>query len=816
MSNKKYVVLMAVILSLACLLSSTGAVFIFHYTSSQIDSEETVFSLGDAAIAALGLTVVIVFVSTLILKRVIDPVFERMHTDELMDQAKFPSENPDPVLRIAGDGKVLYANAAAEQVLLSWNTTVGQAVPPQWLALIKNALRKGASMVHEEQVEGNILSFVIAPMVEAGYVNLYGRDVTELRRATEALLSKEQFLNRIIDQSPFAMWIADAQGVLQRANPALKKMLNVTDQQIVGIYNVLEDPVVEKQGFIPLIRSAFEEGKTVSFTCSWSGADIPFWNFEHARSVEIEATMFPIHNPEGELTNVVLQWIDITKRKQAEEALRHSEQRLRWALQGAGGGVWDWDVAPDKIWWSEEVYELWGVDRDTVLNLDAILALIHEEDRDLFKQTVERSISQHTDYHCEFRIHHKSKGQLWMASYGRAIYDREGQAVRMLGITLDITERKQAEEKLRRQKEFESSLINTAPVIIMVLDKQGRIVRFNSYMEHLSGYHFEEVQGKDWFDTFLVEEDRDQIRKLFLKAIDNIQTHGNVNLIVTKTGRKLDIEWYDKTIKDAQDATVGLLSIGLDITQRKHAEDEIRRLNAELEQRVERRTTELAAANRELESFAYAVSHDLRAPLRAINGFSQAVLDEYSGRLDAEGQDYLRRVCAASERMGVLIEAMLRLSRLTRKQMQYETVDLSAVVSRIAQQLKETEPNRDVTFTISPGVEVVGDSALLDIMLENLIGNAWKFTSGNEKAVIEFGVQEQKGESVYYVRDDGVGFSMEYADKLFAAFQRLHSQAEFSGTGIGLTTVQRIINRHGGRVWAQSEPGKGATFYFTL
>jgi two-component system sensor histidine kinase/response regulator len=233
--------------------------------------------------------------------------------------------------------------------------------------------------------------------------------------------------------------------------------------------------------------------------------------------------------------------------------------------------------------------------------------------------------------------------------------------------------------------------------------------------------------------------------------------------------------------------------------------DELQTVNAALE-----------TANKELESFSYSVSHDLRAPLRSIDGFSQALLEDYMDKLDDEGKDYLHRVRASTQRMAELIDDMLNLSRMTRSEMRLEQVNLSAIARTIAAELQRFEPHRRVQFVIAEEVVANGDSGLLKVALENLIGNAWKFTGKHLDARIEFGITSHNGNSAYFVRDNGSGFDMAYAGKLFGAFQRLHDAREFPGTGIGLATVQRVIHRHGGQVWAESEVGKGATFYFTL
>lgn len=254
-----------------------------------------------------------------------------------------------------------------------------------------------------------------------------------------------------------------------------------------------------------------------------------------------------------------------------------------------------------------------------------------------------------------------------------------------------------------------------------------------------------------------------------------------------------------------------------DISDRKLAEQQIQALNQDLERRVANRTAQLEAANKELEAFSYSVSHDLRAPLRSIDGFSLSLLERYGEQLDEKGKHYLQRVRAGCQRMGELIDSLLYLARMTRMQMQCQTVNLSAIVEAIATELTHSQPERHVTFTIAPQVLARGDLNLLKIVLENLINNAWKFTLNKANACIEFGVlSESDSETTCFVRDNGAGFDMTYVEKLFAAFQRLHTTNEFPGNGIGLATVQRIIHRHGGHIWAEGIVEQGAKFYFTL
>ena len=377
----------------------------------------------------------------------------------------------------------------------------------------------------------------------------------------------------------------------------------------------------------------------------------------------------------------------------------------------------------------------------------------------------------------------------------------------------DITDRKRAEAKVAELNDRFRALLETAPDAMVLVGDDGRMVLVNAQTEKLFGYARAELLGNtvDMLVPPRFRGKHPQQRSQYF-ADPKVRPMGvGLELYgLRKDSSEFPVEISLSPIETDDGRLVS--SAIRDITDRKEAEDKVRELN----ESQQRHAVQVEAANKELEAFSYSVSHDLRAPLRSIDGFSLALIEDYDGKLDADAKGLLDRIRAATKRMAQLIDDLLNLARVTRTEMRYEAVDLGAMAKSVLADLQSGDPQRSVECVVGEDIIGHGDSRLLRVVLENLLGNAWKFTMNKPRARIELGMSQQDGGPVYFVRDDGPGFDMAYVDKLFGTFQRLHAASEFPGTGIGLASVRRIIQRHGGTTWAEGAVDKGATFSFTL
>jgi len=383
----------------------------------------------------------------------------------------------------------------------------------------------------------------------------------------------------------------------------------------------------------------------------------------------------------------------------------------------------------------------------------------------------------------------------------------------MVTMFRDVSERRHAEDAMRQSQERFRQLVESTRDWVWEVDPSGVYTYCSPQCRGLLGYGPDELVGRTRFDLMLPAEGG-RMKAMFRQLVaERKPIVGLENINRHRDGRTVVLETSGVPFFDAEGRLLGYRGMDRDVTERHRAQEAIRALNARLEERVRERTAELEYANRELEAFSYSVSHDLRAPLRGIDGFSLALLEDYGDSLDETARGYLERVRAATRRMGCLIDELLTLSRVTRQEVHREPVDLGALALQVSQELLHSANGRPVDLHVAPGLVADGDPRLLRLALTNLLDNAWKFSGRQAEPRVEVG---RRPDGVYFVRDNGAGFDMSYAHKLFAPFQRLHPAEEFPGTGIGLAIVQRVVHHHGGRIWAEATPHEGATFYFTL
>ncbi|MDP1651679.1 MAG: PAS domain S-box protein [Rhodocyclaceae bacterium] len=617
----------------------------------------------------------------------------------------------------------------------------------------------------------------------------------------EALRESERHFRAMYEMAPLAYQSLDAAGGILDVNAAWLDLFQRRKEDVLGRF--IGDYLTETsqatlgERFASFKRDNHTEGNVFEIVRGDGGRRLVTVNGRVARN----------DGGEFQCTHCILT--DITERLEQERQLRLAAS----VFEHANEAIAITDAHANIVTVSPRFTEITGYSPEEVIGRNPRILQSGRQDT-AFYRAMWTALASDAG-HWSGEIWNKRKdGSLypeWLSV--SAVRDDTGMTSNYVAIFTDLSERVAAEQAIRASEQRYRTMFENAPEGVWIIGADERTVEVNQHLCDLLGYTREEMLGKtptdftDAENTLIFEEK---------KRHRAVTTKRNYEIALRhRDGRNIPVYFSANNLYGEDDGLTVVLALVTDISERKTHERELQHLHEELEQRVVERTRALQTANRELEAFSYSVSHDLRTPLRAINGFSHALAEEYGHLLDENGTNYLARVRAGSEKMGELIDDIIELSQLSRREMDIAPVDLSAIAHEVAAELRDGEPSRKVEWVIAPGLQGSGDAVLLRVVLMNLLGNAWKYTARQDAAHIEFGLTDNQGRRAFFIRDNGTGFDMAHVGKLFGAFQRLHSPADYPGNGIGLATVARIIHRHGGEVWAEGKPGDGATFYFT-
>ncbi len=629
------------------------------------------------------------------------------------------------------------------------------------------------------------------------------QEIIEREKAEEALKSSEKKYRSLVDNSLVGVYQANIEGHFLFVNEALVRMLEFeSPEELIarGCFEIHKNPKDREV----LIENLKKIGKVINFELDL------LTKRGKTKHMLLSATL------DGDVLSGMIQ--DITNRKLQEEALEWLRRQNELILNSAGEGIIGLDQEGEQTFVNPSAAKMLGYEVKELIGQKSHSILHHtkadgtpypEEECPICAAYIDGEV-----HHVRDKIFWRKDGTSFSVAYTSSPVLEDGKPVGAVVTFWDITEHKQAEDALRQSENKYRTLIENLPQKIFLKDRNNVYISCNENYARDLGINPHEIAGKTDYD-FFPKELADKYRADDKRIMESGKTEALEEKYI-QDSTECFVQTVKIPVKNKEGNIVGVQAIFWDITERKQAEEELTKYREHLEKLIKARTAQLEAANRELEAFSYSVSHDLKAPLRAIAGFSSILVEDHYEELDDEGKRLLNIVKDNIQKMGDLIDDILALSRIGRKDIEHSKIDMDKLVKTVFDEIKATIPEREIQFDIKPLPPAYGDEGLIRQVFFNLLFNATKFTRFKENAIIEAVGYAEGTENVYYVKDNGVGFDMKYADKLFGAFQRLHSGEEFEGTGIGLATVQRIIHRHGGRIWAEGKVNEGATFYFTL
>ncbi len=649
-----------------------------------------------------------------------------------------------------------------------------------------------------------------------------------VRRRSTTLESEYEYYRDVFENSPDMIVSVSAEDkTIIRCNQTVVEVLGYSKDEVIGRPVVdfyapecLPDVQLAMQSFIThgFVRDARlilrrKDGTTIPVTLNVTAMRDDNGKILYSRSIWRDATQRERIIEDSRQRNATLLSANINLRSRYQSA----EVMFRSLFTHAGMGIAIVSPTGKILEGNPALEEILGFSSEE-LRAISFEDITHPDDIDLDTELyAELMNGQRTSYRLTKRYYHSTGRLIYARLTVSLIRTPTGDIQHVVGMFEDVTDRQEAQARLQEsRRRFELAAEGSADGIWDVNLETGALVASKRLAEMLGLEQDDMPESIEELLDLVHELDRDSVEETIGRLREPGRRFSVDCRFRTAEGEYRWCQMRGGIVEVAADESYRMVGVLSDIALRKREENQMHDLNAQLERRVRQRTRALEQVNKELESFSYSVSHDLRAPLRALDGFSQLLLEDYTDALDATGQDYLNRIRGAAQSMGILIDDMLRLSRVTRMEVTTVDIDLSRMARELAQNLHATEPDREIEWKIHPGIRVRGDERLIKIVLTNLLENAMKYSRPRKPAIIEVGMEMYEDALRCFVRDNGVGFDQRYVKKLYKAFQRLHSKADFEGTGIGLATVARIISRHGGEVSAVGEPDKGAAFYFTL
>ena len=620
------------------------------------------------------------------------------------------------------------------------------------------------------------------------------------QRMENALRASEARLRAVIDNEPECVKSVATDGTLLEINRAGLNMIDAPAAGLVVGRMVLDFIHPEDREAWRRLHESIVAGGTGRLQMRAIGLrGKMLWMDTHAA---------PLRAEDGSVASVLYVTRDVTQQRASFEQLQRKQALLSMASRLGRIGAWEVDLLTRTVTWSEELAVIVGMPAGYSPSVEEAMAFCAAEYRDAVVTAFDECVSHGTPFDMELEIVDARGRRLSVRSIGEAVRDATGSIPRIQGAFQDITDRKVAEDEIHQLAERLTTTLESITDALVTVDADWRFTYVNREAERVLRRSRADLLG-----THMWEEFPQGRGTTFEAAYTQALAEGRT-VELEEFYPPLDT-WLEIRAYPARQG--GLTVYFRDVGERRATQAEILRLNAELEQRVRHRTAQLEMANQELQAFSYSVAHDLRAPLAAIGGFGHALDKEITASASDKARHYLSRMREGASRTSEMIDALLSLAQLSRAELRWESVDLSAMARAAAQTCREHAPPREADIFIQEGMAAHGDPRLLQLVLDNLLANAWKFTAHAVRTEISVQtIDGPEGETVFCVIDNGVGFEMAYARNLFGAFQRLHPQSEFPGSGIGLANVRRIISRHSGRIWAHSRPGEGASFYFAL